>query len=97
MLHIFKLTGFSIFSDLAIVVTDHLNEESFGLSTTRFAQHFLLNHVKNFFTVRSQLFFDLRFGAYKNISKNWHTGFLLDGSIRVASSALGTDEVPEDN
>ena len=97
LLHRFKLVGFSIFSNVAIVVTDHLNEESFGLSTARFAQHFLLDHVNNFLAVSSQLFFDLRFVARKSIRKLGILGVLLDGGNRAASSALGTDEVLESN
>ena len=42
-------------SNVAVVITDHLDKESFGLSITRLGKHLVLNHIDDSLTVSLKL------------------------------------------
>ncbi len=58
VLDIFELLIFSVLSNVAIVVTDHLHEESLGLIAAFLFKHICLDHSDNLIAVAHQLFFN---------------------------------------
>ena len=45
LLHLLEVGSFCVFSDVAVVVSDHLDEESLRLAVARLGKHMVLDHV----------------------------------------------------
>ena len=95
LLDLLKLALLGIFSDVAVVVADHLHEEGLGLTVAVLGKDFVVNHVNNLLAVTGKFFFDFVLVAGKCIRELGVLGVLLNCSNRAAGSALGADEVLE--
>jgi len=51
LLDFLKLRILGVFSDVAIVVTNHLHKKCFGLTFAVLGKDFLVNHINNFLAV----------------------------------------------
>jgi len=51
LLDLFKLGALGILGDVAVVVTDHLDEECLGFTITRLGKHLVLDDVDDALTV----------------------------------------------
>ncbi len=58
LLDVFEHLIFSVLSNIAIVVTDHLHEESLGLIAAFLSKHILLDHFDNLIAVSLELIFN---------------------------------------
>ena len=95
MLDFFKLAVLSILGDVAVVVTDHLDEESLCLTIARFGQHLLLDDSDDALAVTNELLLDGGLVVGEGIAKFGVLRVLLDGGNSAASSALRRDQVLE--
>jgi hypothetical protein len=86
---------FSVLSDVAVVVADHLDEESFGLTVASLGEHLLVDHVNDTLAVSGQLVLDLGFVVAESRGILGVLGVLLNGGNSAASGSLGADEVLE--
>ena len=51
LLHFVKVVTLGVLSDVAVVVTHHLDEEGLGLAVAGLREHLVVDHVNNFLTV----------------------------------------------
>ena len=58
LLHLFELIILGVLGDVAIVVSNHLDEESLWLSITGLAEDLYFNHIDDSFTIFSKFFLD---------------------------------------
>ena len=86
-----------VLSDIAIVITDHLDEESLGLIGAISIEDAVVDHVNDLLAVGLELGLDLSFVGQKGRVKLGVLGVLLDGRDCAACSALAADEVLESN
>jgi hypothetical protein len=86
-----------VLSDVAVVVADHLHEESLGLTVTGLGENLLVDHVNNTLAVTGELGLDRGLVSGECGGILGVLGVLLDGSNSAAGSALGADEVFEGN
>ena len=86
-----KLASLGVLSDVAIVVTDHLDEEGLGFTVASLGQDLGLDHVDNLLAVLGKFFFDFVLVASEGLRELGVLGVLLDGSNCAASSTLRTD------
>jgi len=84
-----------VLGDVAVVVTDHLDEESLGLTVGGLDEDLLFDHVDDALAVGSELRLDLGFVVGEGIGELGVLGVLLDGGNGAASSSLGGDQVLE--
>jgi hypothetical protein len=84
---------FGVLSDVAVVVTDHLDEESLGLTVARFGENLFVDHVNDTLAVSSQLVLDLGLVVAKSRGILGVLGVLLNGGNSAASGSLWADEV----
>ena len=57
-LHGFEKISLGVLGDVAVVVTDHFDEEGFGLSTALFVEDLAVDHVDDLLAVFLKLLFD---------------------------------------
>jgi len=95
LLDFFKLVAFGVLGDVAVVVADHLDEESLGFTVAGLGQHLVLDDVDDAVTVTNKLLFNLVLVGGESLAELGVLRVLLDGSDGAASGALGGDQVLE--
>jgi hypothetical protein len=84
-----------VLSDVAVVVADHLDEESLGLSIAGLSEHLLVDDVNNALAVAVELVLDVGLVVSEGTLVLGVLGVGFDGSDGAASSTLGADQVLE--
>ena len=97
MLDILKKSVLGILSNVTIVVTDHLDEESLGLIRARGLEHAGIDHINNLLAVSGELGFDLALVSEKCRVELGVLRVLLDGGDGAACGAFAADQVLEGN
>ena len=97
LLDLLKLGVLGVLSDVTIVVTDHLDEESLGLIAALSVEDAVVDQVDDLLAVRLELFFDAGLVCEKGSVELAVLGVLLNGRDGAASGALAADEVLEGN
>jgi hypothetical protein len=95
LLHFLKLGTLCVLGDVAVVVADHLDEESLGLTIAGLGKHLVLNDVDDAVAVTNQLLLDLVLVGGESFSELGVLRVLLDSGNGAASGALGRDQVLE--
>ena len=95
LLHLFKKAALSVFSDVTIVITDHLDEKSLGFTITLLGKNVIADHIDDLLAVTGEFGLNALFVASKSLGVLGVLGVLLNCSNCAASSALRTDEVLE--
>jgi hypothetical protein len=96
VLYLLKTVIFCVLSNVAIVVTDHLDEEGAGfVSAALLINHLLVDDSDNFLAVSFELILDLFLVLEKRIVELGVLGVLLDGGDCAASGAFRRDQVLE--
>ena len=95
LLNLFESLVLGVLGDVAVVVTDHLDEEGLGLVGAAGAQDLLVDHVDNLLAVSLELFFNLALVLQKRAIELRVLGVLLDGRDGAAGGSLGRDQVLE--
>merc|ERR1711957_163778 len=80
LLNLLEVVTLGVLGDVTVVVSDHLDEESLGLSVTGLGEDLVVDHVDDSLAVTLEL------GVL---------GVLLDGGNGSAGSSLGRDQVLE--
>ena len=86
-----------IFSDVAVVITDHLDEESLSFIGTLLGKNFLVNKVNDALAIIDELGLNAGLVGGESISVLGVLGVLLNGGNSAAGSALGRNKVLESN
>jgi hypothetical protein len=86
-----------VLSDVAVVVTDHLDEEGLGLTLAGLFKHLFRDAIDDALAVCGELGLDGFLVEGKSILVLLVLGVLLDSVDGAASGALGGDEVLEGN
>jgi len=86
-----------VLSDVAVVVTDHLDEEGLGLTFAGLGENLRVDHVNNSLAVSLELLLDSGLVLEEGIGELGVLGVLLDSGNGSASSSLGRDQVLEGN
>jgi len=94
-LDFFKLVGLGILGDVAVVVTNHLDEEGLGLIGAVGVEDAAVDHIDDLLAVTHKLILDLLLVGKKGGVELRVLGVLLDGGNSAASSSLSGDEVLE--
>ena len=94
-LDFFKLLVLGVLGDVAVVVTNHLDEEGLGLIGAVAVEDAAVDHVNDLLAVTHKLFLDLLLVGKKGGVELRVLGVLLDGGNSAASSSLSGDEVLE--
>ena len=95
LLNLLKLGTLGVFSDVAVVVTDHLHEEGLRLTVAVLGENLFVNHVDNLLAVAGKFFFDFSLVAGKCVRELGVLRVLLNCSDSAAGSTFGADEVLE--
>jgi hypothetical protein len=95
LLDLLEVITLGVLGDVSVVVSDHLDEESLGLSVTRFGKDLLVDHVDDSLAVVLELLLNSVFVSSEGISELGVLGVLLNSSDSAASGSLGGDEVLE--
>ena len=96
-LHLLELFTLSILSDVTVVVTDHLDEESLGLLGARLDENLGVDHVNNALAVSDKLGLNALLVARECVGVLRILGVLLNGGNRAARGALRRNQVLESN
>ena len=94
-LDLLELGVLGILGNVAVVVADHLDEESLGFIGAVAGEDARLDHVDNFLAVVHQLVLDLALVLEKCAVELGVLGVLFDGRDCAASGAFARDEVLE--
>ena len=86
-----------VLSDVAVVVTDHLDEEGLGLTVAGLGENLGVDEVDHGLAISGQLIFDGGLVRGKSRSILGVLGVLFDGGDSAASGSLGGDQVLEGN
>ena len=86
-----------VLGDVAVVVADHLDEESLGLTFARLSEDLGADHVDDALAVGDELGLDALLVVGECVGVLGVLGVLLNRGNGAASSTLGTDEVLEGN
>jgi hypothetical protein len=97
VLNFIKVITLGVLSNVTVVVSDHLDKESLGLSVAGFGKNLILNHIDDSLAIVLELGFDAGFISEKSVGELGVFGVLLNSSDGAASSSLGTDKVFESN
>jgi len=97
LLDLFHEGTLGILGDITVVVTNHLDEESLGLTVAGLGEDLGVDEVDNGLAVSGQLGFDGSLVSGKSGGILGVLGVLLDGSDGAACGSLGADEVLESN
>ena len=84
-----------VLSDIAIVITDHLDEESLGLIGAISIEDAVVDHVNDLLAVSLELLLNVTLVGEEGSVELAVLGVLLDGRDGAASGALAADEVLE--
>lgn len=84
-----------VLGNVAVVVTDHLDEESLGLTLAGLGENLLLDHVDDELAVLGELGLNGSLVVGEGIGVLGVLWVLLDGGDGAAGSSLGGDEVLE--
>jgi len=95
LLDLLKLGALCVLGDVAVVVADHLDEESLGLTIAGLGQHLVLDDVDDAVAVTDQLLLDGVLVSGEGLAELGVLRVLLDGGNSAASGALGRDQVLE--
>ena len=95
LLNLFESGVLSVLGDVAVVVTNHLDEEGLGLIGAVAVEDAAVDHVYELLAVTHKLFLDLLLVGKKGGVELRVLGVLLDGGNSAASSSLSGDEVLE--
>ena len=94
-LDLLKLHLLSVLSDVSVVVTDHLDEESLGLLSAVSVQDTGVDHINDLLAVLHELLLDLLLVGEESSVELAVLGVLLDGRDGTAGSAFARDKVLE--
>jgi hypothetical protein len=97
LFNLLKKAILGVLGDVTVVVTNHLYEESFGLTIAALGKNFGVDHVDDALAVTSEFAFDGLLVGSESVGVLAVLGVLLDGGNCAASSAFGADEVLEGN
>ena len=98
VLDILKLSVLGVLSNVTVVVTDHLDEESLGLlGAVTVGENLIVDKSDDLVAVSNELGLDFGFVVKESIVELRVLGVLLDGRDGAASGTLGADEVLEGN
>jgi hypothetical protein len=86
-----------VLSDVAVVVTDHLDEEGLGLASALLCEHLIVDGVDDHLAVVGELLLDGFLVRGESISVLLVLGVLLNSVDGAAGSTLGRDQVLEGN
>ena len=84
-----------VFGNIAIVITDHLDEESLGLFVALSLEDLGVDHVNDLLAVSLELLLNVTLVGEEGSVELAVLGVLLDGRDGAASGALAADEVLE--
>jgi len=91
----FELIGLGVFSDVAVVITDHLDEEGSGLIVAILGEDLRVNHVDDALAVTNELGLNAALVGHESVGVLAVFGVLFDSGNSAAGSALGRNEVLE--
>ena len=97
LLNLFHKVTLGVLSDVAVVITDHLDEESLRFTIAWLGKHLGVNHVNDTLAVSGELVFDLGFICGEGTGVLGVLRVLLDCGNSAACGTLGGDEVLESN
>jgi len=97
LLDIFKQISFCVLGDVAIVVANHLDEKSLGLTLALLLENLGVDHVDDALAVSDELGLDALLVVGKGVGILGVLGVLLNCGNRAAGSAFGADQVLECN
>ena len=97
VLDLLEVVTLGVLSDVAVVVTDHLDEESLGLTIARFGKNLGVDNVNDTLAVSLEASLDGGLVPGEGVTELGVLGVLLDGGNSAASGSLGGDEVLESN
>ena len=95
LLDLLEVISLGVLSDVAVVVTDHLDEESLGLAVTGLGEDLVVDHVDDSLAIILEFRLNTVLVSGKGVTEFGVLGVLLDGSNSAASGSLGRDEVLE--
>ena len=95
LLDFLKKGALCIFSDVAVVVADHLDEEGLGLTVAALLDDLVVDHVNNTLAVSGELGLDVLFVAGKIFRELGILGVLLNSSNCAARRSLAANQVLE--
>ena len=88
LLNLFHKGTFSVLGNVAVVVTNHLDKESFGFTLAGLREDFLVDHIDDKLAVTSKLSLNAGFVSSKSISVLGVLGVLFNCGNSAASSTL---------
>jgi hypothetical protein len=97
LLNLLKQVSLCVFSNVAVVVTDHLDEECLRLTIARFVKNLGGDHVDDALAIGDELGLDALLVIAEGIGIFGVLRVLLDCSNRAAGGTFGADEVLEGN
>ena len=97
LLDLLEVITLGVLSDVAVVVTDHLDKEGLGLTIAGLGEDLRVDHVDDSLAVVLELFLNAGLVSSEGVSELGVLGVLLNSSNSAASSSLGGDEVLEGN
>merc|ERR1711957_1056939 len=95
LLNLLEVVTLGVLGDVTVVVSDHLDEESLGLSVAGLGEDLVVDHVDDSLAVTLELGLNAGLVSKKGISELGVLGVLLDGGNGSAGSSLGRDQVLE--
>jgi len=97
LLDLFHKCTLCVLGNVAVVISDHLDEESLGFTFASLGKDFALDHVNNVLAVLGELVLDGGLVGGEGILVLLVLGVLLDGGNGAAGGSLGADQVLESN
>ena len=88
VLHLLEFSVLGVLGNVAVVVTDHLDEESLCLILAVVAQHLGVDNADDLLTVLGELELDLGLVAGQGVTELGVLGVLLDGGDGAAGGAF---------
>merc|ERR1711957_44526 len=95
LLNLLEVVTLGVLGDVTVVVSDHLDEESLGLSVAGLGEDLVVDHVDDSLAVTLELGLNAGLVSKKGISELGVLGVLLGGGNGSAGSSLGRDQVLE--
>ena len=97
LLNLLKQVGFCIFSDVAVVVSDHLDKECLGFTLAGFLKNLGGDHVDDTLAIGNELGLNALLVVGEGVSIFGVFRILLNCGNRAAGGTFGADEVLECN
>ncbi len=95
LLDLFHKGTFSVLGNVAIVVTNHFDEECFGFTLAGLRENLLVDHINDELAITGKLSLNAGFVGSKSISVLRVLGVLFNCGDSTASSTLRADQVFE--